>query len=165
MFRLCCTTVIMKPNEIMAELVLKNITTTAIGKTLGVHRPHVSAVIHGRSRTPRVRAAIAEALGKPVDEVFPESKAREITLKEKFSSISSNLNDLIVLVDRNRDGFLLASKLFPQMREAMSEVEELLFAISDNMAQIKSEVDGLIDTQEPMDSNPRRTGDKTREAA
>lgn len=61
----------MKPNEIRAALMLKNITITDIAKQLGAKRSNVSMVIYRVRPTPRIRTAIAEAIGKPVDEVFP----------------------------------------------------------------------------------------------
>lgn len=50
---------------------MRGITVTSIAKDKGTKQPNVSAVISGRQKTPRIRAAIAEAIGKPVDEVFP----------------------------------------------------------------------------------------------
>lgn len=61
----------MKPNEIRGALVLRNITVTSIAKKIGAKRPNVSAVIAGNLQTVYVQEAIAAAIGKPVDEVFP----------------------------------------------------------------------------------------------
>lgn len=68
---LCATSVFMKPNEIRAALVLRGITVTSIADRVGAKRPNVSMVISGARPTQRIRAAIAEAIGKPVDKVFP----------------------------------------------------------------------------------------------
>ena len=50
---------------------LRKITVTSIAETVGAKRSNVSMVISGVRPTPRIRAAIAEAIGRPVDEVFP----------------------------------------------------------------------------------------------
>lgn len=67
----------MKPNEIRAALMLKNISVTSIAIKLGLKQPNVSAVISGDRTTPHVQKAIAAAIGKPVDEVFPETTTKE----------------------------------------------------------------------------------------
>jgi len=61
----------MTPNEIRAELIRRNITVTSIAKQLGLKQPNVSAVIRGGRRTPKVRKAIADAIGKSVSEIWP----------------------------------------------------------------------------------------------
>ena len=61
----------MKPNEIRAELVLKGITITSIAKAEGTKQPNVSAVISGNQKTKRIQVAVAKAIGKTVEEVFP----------------------------------------------------------------------------------------------
>lgn len=66
------THVLMKPNEIKAALVLNGITATSIAKTIGLPRPNVSETISGVRKTKRIRKAIANAIGMPVEEVFPE---------------------------------------------------------------------------------------------
>jgi transcriptional regulator with XRE-family HTH domain len=43
-----------------------------IAAVAGVSQSWVSLVLHGRRRSPRVEAAIAEAIGLPVDVVFPD---------------------------------------------------------------------------------------------
>lgn len=64
----------MKPNEIKAALVLRGITAVSIAKSLGLARSNVTATISGKRRTPRIRQAIAAAIGRPVAEVFPDHK-------------------------------------------------------------------------------------------
>ncbi len=61
----------MEPNEIRAAMVLARVTITSIAKKLGVAPQWVHAVITGKRPTPRIRQAIAEAIGKPVDEIWP----------------------------------------------------------------------------------------------
>lgn len=62
----------MQSKEIKAELVLNEITLTSIAKQVGVSIPLVSQVISGRATNPKVKAAIAASIGKPVADVFPE---------------------------------------------------------------------------------------------
>jgi lambda repressor-like predicted transcriptional regulator len=67
----------MKPNEIKAELIKFNITGAEIAKKAGCSKQYVSAIIH-RSRTnSAIELIIAEAVGKPIDEVFPPTKQEE----------------------------------------------------------------------------------------
>lgn len=63
----------MKASDIRAELVRRNITVTSIAKKTGVSTPAVSQVIYSVRGTHRIRQAIAEAIGRPVSEVFPEN--------------------------------------------------------------------------------------------
>ena len=64
----------MKPNEIKSQLVLRGVTATAIARSLGLARPNVTATISGKRRTARIRQAIADAIGRPVSEVFPDQQ-------------------------------------------------------------------------------------------
>lgn len=57
--------------ERKAGLVLKGITVRSIARDLGVSEGHVSQVLSGLRRSPRVEQAVAEAIGKPVERVFP----------------------------------------------------------------------------------------------
>ena len=45
-----------------------------IADSIGVKSPTVSQVIHRVRPNPKIKHAIAEAIGKPVEEVFPASK-------------------------------------------------------------------------------------------
>jgi transcriptional regulator with XRE-family HTH domain len=60
----------MGPRDIRAELVRKGITMQYIADRLRVRREFVSQVVAGRRSTPRVRRAIAKALGMPETSVF-----------------------------------------------------------------------------------------------
>ena len=62
----------MKPNEILAALMLKGIRLVDIARRLNVSRGTVSNIIHRRTQSRRIQAAIAEAIGKNVDEVWPQ---------------------------------------------------------------------------------------------
>lgn len=63
----------MKPYEIRAALILAQVPMKELGKCLGVSPQHVGNVISGRRKTPRIRAAVAEAIGKQVSEIWPDS--------------------------------------------------------------------------------------------
>ena len=60
--------------EIKIAMIIKDITIAAIADSIGVHRPHVSMVVHGKLKTPRIQAAVAKAIGLTVEEVFPITK-------------------------------------------------------------------------------------------
>ena len=53
-------------------MMLNNITVTAIARKLGVKQPTVSQVIYGVRPTLRIREAVATAIKKTVDEIWPE---------------------------------------------------------------------------------------------
>lgn len=61
----------MKPNQIRAELLLNDKRITDIARELGLKHPNVSAVIAGKRPTLHIRKAIAKAINKPVDEIWP----------------------------------------------------------------------------------------------
>ena len=67
----------MKPNEIRAGLIIKGITIASIANKLGIKPTNVSFVIAGTRTTPRIQAAVAKAIGKPVEEVFPATSNKE----------------------------------------------------------------------------------------
>ncbi|ADW16415.1 putative transcriptional regulator, Nlp [Desulfobulbus propionicus DSM 2032] len=48
-----------------------------IASTLGVTHAAVSRCIHGQTKSLRIRKAIADAIGKPINEVFPEATTKE----------------------------------------------------------------------------------------
>ena len=54
-----------------AALVLRGVSQAEIARKSGVTATHVSDVLYGRRRSQRVERAIAEALGRTVDELFP----------------------------------------------------------------------------------------------
>ena len=62
----------MKPNEILAALMLKGIRLVDIARRFNVTRGVVSNIIHGRTQSRRIQAAIAKAIDKDVDEVWPQ---------------------------------------------------------------------------------------------
>lgn len=60
----------MKPQEIKAELIRKNLTLTGIADALGCTIQEVSMCISGGGLYQKIRDAIAAHLEKPVNEVF-----------------------------------------------------------------------------------------------
>jgi predicted transcriptional regulator len=64
----------MEPNERRAELIRRGIQIKDIASDLGIAAASVSQVIANTKRTYYVRAAIAKAIGKPVEEVFPSQE-------------------------------------------------------------------------------------------
>jgi len=65
----------MTPEDRKAELVRRRVTAAAIARALGVARAHVSQVLAGTRRSPRVEAEVARILELPVEEVFGELAA------------------------------------------------------------------------------------------
>lgn len=61
----------MRPLDIKAELVRKDIRITSIARELQYSQGHVSQVMYGLRRDAKTEEAIARKLGLPVDEVFP----------------------------------------------------------------------------------------------
>ena len=59
--------------ERKAALALAGFTQSTLADQIGVTRAYVNAVILGHSRNPRVRVAIAEACGQPVEVLFPQT--------------------------------------------------------------------------------------------
>ena len=67
----------MKPNEIRSELVRHKITGAEIAKKSGCSKQYVSAIIHRLRTNSAIELLIAEAIRKPIDEVFPPTKPEE----------------------------------------------------------------------------------------
>ena len=68
----------MKPNERKAAMMLAGVTGAAIARDLGCRGSHVSMVLNGGRRSARVEGAIAKAIGRPVEEVFPPRVESEV---------------------------------------------------------------------------------------
>lgn len=67
----------METRIIKADLIIKGVTQTSIAKSLDVSVASVNDVISGKRSTPRIRLAIAEAIGKPVSEIWPAAKTNK----------------------------------------------------------------------------------------
>lgn len=65
----------METREIKALMMMKGITSASIAKKVGVTRTWVSLVLTGKRNSPRIRKAIAKAIGWPVEKLWPEEKA------------------------------------------------------------------------------------------
>lgn len=63
----------MTPTEIKIRLLLAHRTQTEIARGLGCDHSAVSNTIRGRRRTPRIRRAIAEAVGASYLEMWGEA--------------------------------------------------------------------------------------------
>lgn len=65
----------MTPKEIIVLMKMLDVTQASIAARLKITPPAVQHVIKGFRRNPRIRLAIAEALGRPVEQIWPpESK-------------------------------------------------------------------------------------------
>jgi lambda repressor-like predicted transcriptional regulator len=65
----------MSPREIKAQLILKGIKIVNIAANLDVSHVAVTRVISGKSVSGRIRLAIANAIGKKVNEIWPGKAA------------------------------------------------------------------------------------------
>ena len=68
----------MTPEEIRIELIRAKTTMAKIAKTAKVTRAFVWQVVYGVRRTRRIREAIAQAVGKPIQELWPEEETHGI---------------------------------------------------------------------------------------
>lgn len=70
----------MTPRERKAALVLRGIVMSDIARALDVAAAHVSLVVSGDRRSPRVEQAVADAIGLPIEDLFPppEPKRRRV---------------------------------------------------------------------------------------
>ena len=59
--------------ERKAALALAGLSQSQMADRIGVTKAYVNAVILGHSRNPRIRVAIAEACGQPVEVLFPQT--------------------------------------------------------------------------------------------
>jgi len=64
----------MPPNEIRAALRAKGLSPAIIADAVGFSEAHVYHVISRRSRNRRIARALAQALGVPPEELFPEER-------------------------------------------------------------------------------------------
>ncbi|MFA5905171.1 MAG: helix-turn-helix domain-containing protein [Desulfobacula sp.] len=60
--------------DIRQELKNKGIAQSSIAQMLKVKPASVHNVVTGKRKTPRIRAAIAMAIGKPVGEIWPDEE-------------------------------------------------------------------------------------------
>jgi lambda repressor-like predicted transcriptional regulator len=57
--------------DINAAMIKAGTNQTKLAAQIGVDQSLVSLVVHGKSRNPRVAAAIANATGLPIERLFP----------------------------------------------------------------------------------------------
>ena len=62
----------MHAEEIKAALRMKGVTQARLADRLGVARATVSMVISGASRSGRIQQAVADVLGLPQNEIWPD---------------------------------------------------------------------------------------------
>jgi lambda repressor-like predicted transcriptional regulator len=61
----------MNSKEIFILMKLLDVTQTAVAKKLKMTVPAVNSVIKGLRKNPRIRQAIADAVGRPVHQIWP----------------------------------------------------------------------------------------------
>ena len=62
----------MTPQQIRASLILAGITGKKIAESVGMSPQAVSLAIYGKYKNPRIKKAIAEAVGRPYEDVWPD---------------------------------------------------------------------------------------------
>lgn len=62
----------MKPNEILAALMLKGVKQREIAQKLKVTHVAINHVIYGRGKSRRVQEEIARIIGRDVNEIWPQ---------------------------------------------------------------------------------------------
>lgn len=68
----------MTPHQRRVALFKKKIRLVALARELGVSAQCVHRVVQGQSRSLRVEAHVANALGLPVSKAFPPAKYRRV---------------------------------------------------------------------------------------
>lgn len=61
--------------NIKIQMIQSGVTIVEIASAIGVTPSAVHQVITGLRNTPRIRTAIAQAIGKPVEKIWPEKAA------------------------------------------------------------------------------------------
>jgi len=69
-----------------AIMIIAGVSQTAVAKSLGITTPAVNAVVCGRRSVPRIMAAIADAVGRPVSDLWPEEQKNTPTPAGRKSS-------------------------------------------------------------------------------
>lgn len=64
----------MHPEEIKAAMRIAGTTPAMLATNLDVSKATVSTVIHGRNESARVKASIAQLIGKPVSLIWPDAR-------------------------------------------------------------------------------------------
>ena len=71
----------MSPLEIKILLLRVGITQTSIAKKLGVTLGFVNQIVNGQRHTKRVRKAIAKAVGRRVEELWPSGPLKNFLIR------------------------------------------------------------------------------------
>ena len=62
-----CKTASFAARIIRMIMIYKGITTTQLAREIGITRPYLSLIIHGKKKTPHLRKKLAKALNLPPD--------------------------------------------------------------------------------------------------
>jgi transcriptional regulator with XRE-family HTH domain len=61
--------------RIKIKMIEKDVSGADIARKVGVHRSAINHVINGKNRSPRLRQAIADALGEKYDTLWGEARS------------------------------------------------------------------------------------------
>ena len=94
----------MTPIDIKIELMRAGISMADIGRRCGLTRQAVSMVISGVNRSVRAEQAIAAALGRQVDELFPPKQRKQNASRKGNCSVWHKNKDAIdTLIETEKD--------------------------------------------------------------
>lgn len=75
----------MHPADINAALIKNGRSQTRIAELLGIDQSLVSSTVHGRLRSRPTAAAIAAAIDKPIEEIWPGQYPRTASKRGRVS--------------------------------------------------------------------------------
>lgn len=142
----------MKVDEIKKLMARAGVTQAMIARRVGVSREFVRQVISGIRSTPKVRMAIAEALGRSVEELWGEedSKVNSVNDEDENSHEMSERVDIIqkkperndeVLEDGEKDSEAIMVPIFCYYKFNKDQINKSMMTF---YKEVKSDVGKLI---------------------
>lgn len=121
----------MEPQDIMYKIKCAGSSQTKIAEKVGVTQTAVWNVINGKSKSKAIEQAIAEVIGVPVSEIWPESVP-------EISKPSGDTRQ--ILIDRLLDAADWARKLgfdpIELMRAALAELDRDAMIVVNKMPEV-----------------------------
>lgn len=85
----------MHPADIQAAIKKRGYTLADVSRSLGISPDAVSHVVHGRTKSRRIAAAIAKLTGRTLDELFPgqypDQRLRAARIERKIANLQAQL--------------------------------------------------------------------------
>lgn len=95
----------MHPELIKAHLRMRGTTPAAVADGLGVTRTAVAHVITGKTKSQRIRARLAQVIGKPIDELWPEGAKPGPGLRRAPQVTEKMRKQMAQMTQQERDRF------------------------------------------------------------